>query len=276
MVFWIACCFVVGVATGLGCGVWWARRKRTVKHDEKAINPSYALVENLAELANHCLIDDVMIPRPNIQAVNLNDKSENLWRQITTSHYSHLPVYEETLDQIVGVLDLRDALRLATTSARSDKDALRALLQPAYYIPSGTPLLKQWEEFRLNSQRLGLVVDEYGELLGLVTPGDMAHEIASTLSPGEPLASAHSALDNDGLVIDASQTLRTLNRQIDSDFPLDGPKTLSGLIIEYLGKIPDAGVEFSLCGFHMVVMQIRKHQVRVVKLRRLPMENVES
>lgn len=282
--FWTPCFFIVGVVAGFCC-CRLANRKHIVQtNEEKALSPLNTieraqhddLINDLFELVNNCLIDDVMIPRPNIQALNLNEKPDVLWRQITTYHYSHLPVYEETLDKIVGVLDLRDALRSSTLSTQSDNRALRALLQPAYYVPSGTPLLKQWEEFRLNDQRLGLIVDEYGELLGLVTPGDMAHEIAATLGPGNPLSSVHHALNNEGLTVDASQTLRALNRQIDSDFPLDGPKTLSGLIIEYLGKIPEAETEFTLCGFHMVVMQIRKHQVRVVKLRRLPINGTKS
>lgn len=282
--FWAGCCFVIGIIAGFyGCRqinpkhIAKSREKRNPLCSEVAGHERHdAIINNLSELANNCLINDVMIPRPNIQALNLNEKPEVLWRQITAYHYAYLPVYEETLDRIVGVLDLRDALRASTLSTQGDNHSLRALLQPAYYIPSGTPLLKQWEEFRLSGQRLGLIVDEYGELLGLVTPGDMEHEIASTLRPGEPLASVHCALQNEGLTVDASQTLRALNRQIGSDFPLDGPKTLSGLIIEYLGKIPESKTEFALYGFHITIMQTRKHQVRVVKLRRLPADKVKS
>ncbi len=215
-------------------------------------------------------VDDVMTPRPHIQALNLADKPAHLRQQIAAGHHLRLPVYEDSLDHIVGVLDLRDALRLFSTRT-FDADALRALLHPAYYIPAGTPLLKQIQQFQTDQQRLGLVVDEYGELLGLVTLEDLAHEIATVLascgSGTNEASSAAPAIPESGIVVDASSSLRALNRRLGCHFPLDGPKTLSGLIVEHLGDIPEAGTRCVISEYFVEILQTKQHAIRVVKLR---------
>ncbi|MDR2017063.1 MAG: CBS domain-containing protein [Burkholderiales bacterium] len=215
-------------------------------------------------------VDDVMTPRPHIQALNLMDTPTRLRQQIAAGHYLRLPVYEDSLDHIVGVLDLRDALRLFSTRT-FDADALRALLHPAYYIPTGTPLLKQVQQFQADQQRMGLVVDEYGELQGLVTLEDLAHEIATVLASLRAMvggaSSAAPAIPEAGIVVDAGTSLRTLNRRLGCLFPLDGPKTLSGLIVEHLGDIPEAGTHCEISGYFVEILQIKQHAIRVVKLR---------
>ncbi|MCL2871576.1 MAG: CBS domain-containing protein [Betaproteobacteria bacterium] len=215
-------------------------------------------------------VNDVMTPRTQIQAIPLADAPTLLWQGITAGRHLQLPVYEDSLDHIVGVLDLRDALRLFSAESFGVED-LRALLHPAYYIPTGTPLLKQVQQFQADRQQLGFVVDEYGELQGLVTLEDLAHEIATALAPlrAEPgeTPAVLPTIPKTGMVIDAGTSLRTLNRRLGCGFPLDGPKTLSGLIVEHLGNIPEAGAQCEIGDFLVEILQTKQHAVRVVKLR---------
>ena len=215
-------------------------------------------------------VDDVMTPRTQIQAIPLAEAPTLLRQGTAAARHLQLPVYEDSLDHIVGVLDLRDALRLFSAESFGVED-VRALLHPAYYIPTGTPLLKQAQQFQADRQRLGFVVDEYGELQGLVTLEDLAHEIATALAPlgaesGETPA-ALPAIPATGMVVDAGTSLRTLNRRLGCGFPLDGPKTLSGLIVEHLGNIPEAGAQCEIGGYRVEILQTKQHAVRVVKLR---------
>jgi Mg2+/Co2+ transporter CorB len=252
---------------------FFQRSARKAYSPEAPNAPLPEIPSHIQELLNGS-VDDVMTPRPQIQALDLTDASAHLRQGIAAGHHSQLPIYEDSLDQIVGVLDLRDALRLfsAQTSVQTpDADALRTLLHPAYYIPTGTPLLKQVQQFQTDRQRLGFVVDEYGELQGLVTLEDLAHEIAIALSalrpkPGET-SSAVPSIPETGIVIDAGTALRTLNRRLGCHFPLDGPKTLSGLIVEHLGDIPEAGTRCEIAGYLVEILQTKQHAIRVVKLR---------
>ncbi|MDR1529723.1 MAG: CBS domain-containing protein [Burkholderiales bacterium] len=263
IVFWLVLGFLLGLIARF---LYDHLRKGEHAHPKTVSEEqgtAFVLEATFSSLADVC-VDDVMIPRPNIQAIDLEDDPTLLRQQIVSYHHLRLPVYESVLDKIVGVLDLRDALRLSAMPTL-DVETLRALLRPAYYIPSATPLLKQIEQFRLDEQRMGLVVDEYGELQGLVTQSDLTNEIAATLLPQKQ--TAVTVLSQDGIVIDASTPLRALNRRIGSDFPLDGPKTLSGLIIENLGEIPEAGTQFDLYGYRISVLQVKKNRIYVVKLR---------
>ncbi|MDR2173539.1 MAG: CBS domain-containing protein [Burkholderiales bacterium] len=274
---WLLIGGIGGLIGGFIVAVVFLRNRRSFSQNstQKACSPE-APNADLPESPPHIQellsgsVDDVMTPRPQIQALDLTDAPTHLRQGIAAGHYSRLPVYEDSLDQIVGVLDLRDALRLFSAQT-FDADALRTLLHPAYYIPTGTPLLKQVQQFQADQQRLGFVVDEYGELLGLVTLEDLAHEIATALSalrpkPGEASPTV-PAIPETGIVIDAGTALRTLNRRLGSHFPLDGPKTLSGLIVEHLGDIPEAGTRCELSGYLVEILQTKQHAVRVAKLR---------
>jgi Mg2+/Co2+ transporter CorB len=218
-------------------------------------------------------VNDVMTPRPQIQALDLTGAPTQLRQGIAVGNHLRLPVYEDSLDHIAGVLDLRDALRPFSTQT-FDADTLRALLHPAYYIPTGTPLLKQVQQFQTDRQRLGFVVDEYGELQGLVTLEDLLHEIATVLASLRSRADEASpiapAIPETGIVIDAGTPLRTLNRRLGCHFPLDGPKTLSGLIVEHLGDIPEAATRCKIAGYLVEILQTKQHAIRVVKLRPCP------
>ena len=171
------------------------------------------------------------------------------------------------MDNIVGIVHLKQVLRLQQ-AGELDAEHLRTILRAPYYVPAGTPLLTQLHQFQVDRQRLGLVVDEYGELQGLVSLEDILEEIVGEFTTGAPggAATAISAAADGSVVVDGLASLRTLNRKLGTAFPLEGPKTLSGLIVEKLGEIPEAGVSFSLGGQGVEILQVQDRAVKVVRL----------
>ena len=224
-----------------------------------------AMLANLLDV-EAVTVDDVMTPRKQIHAVDLNAKPGHLAEQLATSYHTRLPAYEDELDNIVGIVHLKQVvgLQLAGTI---DPDALRAILRPAYFVPAATPLLAQLQQFQTDRERLGLVVDEYGELLGLLTIEDIVEEIIGDFTTQAPAAGESWAREPDGsVVVDGMAALRTLNRKLGTHFPLDGPKTLNGLIVEQLGEIPDAGTKVVVAGQSLEILQTQDRAVKVVRL----------
>ena len=223
-----------------------------------------AMLANLFDLES-ISVDDVMVPRNQIHAVDLAAKPAQLSQQIATSYHSRLPAYEGELDNIVGVLHLRHVLALEQAD-EVDSEHLRRILRPAYFVPAGTPLLTQLQQFQNDHQRLGVVVDEYGELEGLVTIEDIVEEIIGDFTT--PSGSGESfGRDADGsIAVDGMAALRTLNRKLGTAFPLDGPKTLNGLIVEQLGEIPEAGTHVGVAGQAMEILQTQDRAIKVVRL----------
>ena len=223
-----------------------------------------AMLANLFDLET-VSVDDVMTPRSQIEAIDLAAKSATLTQQLTNSYHTRLPAYEDELDNIVGIIDVKQVLRLQTDEL--DAEQLRTIVRPAYFIPAGTPLLAQLQQFQAARQRLGLVVDEYGELLGLVTLEDILEEIVGEFTTQAPSGAESLQREADGsAIIDGMTPLRALNRKLGTDFPLDGPKTLNGLIVEKLGEIPVAGAKLRIAGQEIEVLQVQDRAVRVAKL----------
>ena len=211
-------------------------------------------------------VDDVMTPRSQIHAIDLAEKPALLRQQLATSYHTRLPVCEGSLDNIIGILAVKSILHVMQGS-ELDVERMRALLRPPYFIPVGTPLLTQLQQFQADRQRMGLVVDEYGELQGLVTIEDIIEEIIGEFTTQAPGGSESFRREADGsIVVDGMAPLRTLNRRLGTQFGLDGPKTLNGLIVEHLGDIPDAGVSFKVDGQGVEIVQTQDRAVRVVRL----------
>jgi Mg2+/Co2+ transporter CorB len=224
------------------------------------------MLANLMDL-EAITVDDVMTPRNRIHALDLADKPALLRQQLATSFHSRVPVFEGSLDNLVGILPLKTLVNLQLHAAEITAERLRPLLRAPYFIPAGTPLLTQLTHFQNDRQRLGLVVDEYGELQGLVTIEDIVEEIIGDFTTQAPGAADAYRREPDGSVIVAGMSLlRTLNRRLGTEFPLDGPKTLNGLILEHLGEIPDAGLSFPLEGQLLEILQTQDRAVKVVKL----------
>jgi len=224
------------------------------------------MLANLMDL-EAITVEDVMTPRNRIHALDLAEKPALLRQQLATSYHSRVPVYEASLDNLVGVLPLKSVVNLQLSAGELTADRLRPLLRPPYFIPTGTPLLTQLTQFQTDRQRLGLVVDEYGELQGLVTIEDIVEEIIGEFTTQAPGGAEIFRREPDGsVIVSGMASLRTLNRRLGTQFPLDGPKTLNGLIVEHLGDIPDAGLSFRLEGQLIEVLQTQDRAVKVVKL----------
>jgi len=224
------------------------------------------MLANLMDL-EAITVDDVMTPRSQIHALDLTEKPSLLRQQLVTSYHTRLPVCEGSLDNLVGVLAVKNLLHAMHAGGEVDVERIRAVLRPPYFVPLGTPLLTQLQQFQADRQRIGLVVDEYGELQGLVTIEDIIEEIIgefTTQAPGSPESFRR---ETDGsVIVDGMAPLRTLNRRLGTRFPLDGPKTLNGLIVEHLGEIPDAGISFKVDDQAVEIMQTQDRAVRVVRL----------
>jgi Mg2+/Co2+ transporter CorB len=223
------------------------------------------LLANLFEL-DQVTVDDVMTPRHQIHGIDVATKPAHLRQQLATSYHTRMPVYEDSLDTIVGIVHIKQIVPLAQ-AGEVDAAHLKPLLRPPYFVPAGTPLLTQLTQFQADRQRLGLVVDEYGELKGLVTIEDIIEEIIgefTTTAPGGAESYKHEA--DGSVLVDGMAPLRALNRQLGTHFPVDGPKTLNGLIVEVLGSIPEAGVSVELAGQRMEIVQTQGRAVRVVRL----------
>ncbi|GAB7127450.1 HlyC/CorC family transporter [Silvimonas sp. JCM 19000] len=219
---------------------------------------------NLFELAN-ITVDDVMTPRHHIEALDLSADAEELRRQLYTCHHTRLPVYDDNPDNMVGILHTRKALSLREEEV--DGDTIRTLIRPPYFIPSGTPLFTQLQNFQENRRRIGLVVDEYGELAGLVTLEDILEQIIGEFTTNAPNAASRYEPQADGsYLLDGASSLRELNRKLKLGFPLTGPKTLNGLILEYFEDIPDSGTCLTIAGERLEVVQTQDRSVKVIRL----------
>jgi Mg2+/Co2+ transporter CorB len=220
---------------------------------------------NLFEL-EEVTVDDVMTPRSQMEAIDLAAEPDIIWQQLTTSHHTQLPVYQGELNNLVGILHTRKVLHQAQGEQISI-ESLKQILREPYFIPAGTPLLTQLQNFQENQRKFGIVVDEYGELQGLVTMADILEEIVGEFTTRSPLkASLFHAQDDGGWLIDGSCSLRDLNRKLGTKFPLDGPKTLNGLILEHFEDIPEAGTSFRIADHTLEIVQTQDRVVKVVRL----------
>jgi Mg2+/Co2+ transporter CorB len=223
-----------------------------------------AMLANIFELES-ITVDDVMTPRHLIHGLDLSAKPSLLRQQLATSFHTRLPCFDETLDEVAGILHIKQVIGL--TPDEVDAGHLRSLLRAPYFIPAGTPLLTQLSQFQSDRQRMGLVVDEYGELKGLVAIEDIIEEIIGEFTTTAPGAGLDLRREADGsVIVDGMALLRTLNRRLGTRFPLEGPKTLNGLIVEQLGEIPDAGLLFDLAGQPVEILQTQDRAVRVIRL----------
>lgn len=225
---------------------------------------------NLVDLES-IAVDDIMVPRSQIEAIDLDTPPEELRRQIATSNHTRIPVYQGSIDEVVGILHVRKFLNMAESDDFS-AERLRQILREPYFIPLGTPLLTQLQHFQEQQDRIGLVVDEYGELMGLTTLEDILEEIIGEFTTQSPLSTTGSfRRQPDGsIIVEGGTLLRDLNRKLGTRFPLGGPKTLNGLILEHFEDIPEVGTSMKLAGQPLEVVQIQDRVVKSVRL--LPYE----
>lgn len=220
---------------------------------------------NLFELES-ITVDDVIVPRSQIEAVDLSAADETIHAQLLTCHHTRLPVYRDRLDNIIGIVHTRKVLNQMKDGVITAA-SLEKIMREPYFIPSGTPLFMQLQLFQENHERVGIVVDEYGEWLGLVTLEDIIEEIIGEFTTQAPTRSSIFMKQEDGsVIVEGGSLLRDLNRKLGLRFPLDGPKTLNGLILEHFQDIPEAGIGLSIAGHPMEIIQTKNQTVKVVRI----------
>ena len=226
-----------------------------------------SILMNLFDL-EHITVEDVMTPRGAIESIDLNAPEDVIRHEVATSYHTRLPVFDGDSERVIGVLHLRRLLA-RTLESQFDASEVRELVAKPYFIPADTPVYSQLQFFQENRQRLALVVDEYGELLGLVTLEDIIEELIGKFTTSMPSASSKLKWGDDGSVlVDGGQNLRELNRKLDLELPTDGPKTLNGLIVEYLQDIPETGLSIRIAGVPIEVVQTEDRMVRTARLFR--------
>ncbi|MBI4808498.1 MAG: HlyC/CorC family transporter [Nitrosomonadales bacterium] len=274
---------VVSVATGIVKGILWMLRIN-IQTDQSKHQITMEELRGLVLEAGHFLprkhqkmllnlvdleritVNDVMIPRNQIEALNIDADPGELRQQVITCHHTLLPVYAETPSNVIGILHIKRVLPLLQEE-ELDAAQLREILHDPYFIPSDTPLLKQLQQFQERQTRLGLVVDEYGELLGLVTLENILEEIVGDFTTQSPSQTGKFLRHDDGsLLLEGGSSLRELNRKLGLHLPLGEAKTLNGLILEHLQDIPEAGTSLKIGDYPIEIIQTQDRAVKVARL----------
>ncbi len=214
-------------------------------------------------------VEDVMTPRAQVEALNLSVPVDDIKHQLTTCYHNKLPVYEGEINRIVGILHVRKAMALLNQQEDLTIEHFRELLTPPYFVPEDTDVFTQLQYFQENHERLGIIVDEYGEVQGLVTLEDIIEEMIGEFTTTMPGASRADTLSWDShgeCLLEGTATLRDINKRLGLNFPLDGPKTLNGMLLEYLEDIPDASVSLKISGCIIEIVQVQHQSIKVVKL----------
>ena len=214
-------------------------------------------------------VEDVMTPRAQVEALNLSVSIDEIRHQLATCYHNKLPVYEGEINQIVGILHVRKVVTLFSQEEEISSEDIRPLLSAPYFIPQDTDVFTQLQYFQENHERLGIIVDEYGEVQGLVTLEDIIEEMIgefTTSVPGAARADSFSWNEDGECLLEGATTLRDINKRLGLNLPLDGPKTLNGLLLEWLQDIPEANVSVKIAGCIIEIIQVQNQAIKVVKL----------
>jgi Mg2+/Co2+ transporter CorB len=210
-------------------------------------------------------VDDVMVPHNEIIGINLDDDENEIQKTIAESQHTRLPVYRDDIDQVIGVLHLRNLANVA--DKRVSKDMLKALVSEPYFVPEGTPLSMQLVQFQRRRERIAMVVDEYGDIQGIVTLEDILEEIVGEFTT-DPADDEDDVVKDraDSFLVDATANIRELNRSQDWELPTDGPKTLNGLIVEMLETIPKPDTCLKINGYPIEIVEADDNRIRSVRV----------
>ncbi len=212
-------------------------------------------------------VDDIMIPRSELVGIDVNDDWKKIQKQLTQANHTRVLLYRDNIDDVVGYIHARDALKLLSKSQFTKATLLRAVRE-LYFIPEGTPLNIQLLKFQHAKERLGLVVDEYGDIQGLVTLEDILEEIVGDFTTTmTPTPSEEVTLQPDGsYLVDGSASIRDVNKEMSWELPTDGPKTLNGLIIEHLEDIPQNNLSVRIAGYPIEIVEVSNNRIKIVRV----------
>jgi Mg2+/Co2+ transporter CorB len=216
-------------------------------------------------------VEDIMTPRTQIEALNLALPVEEIKAQLTTCYHNKLPVHDGEINRIIGILHVRKAVGLLNEADELSVEHFRELLSEPYFIPQDTTLFTQLQYFQENKERLGIIVDEYGEVQGLVTLEDIIEEMIgdfTTSTPSTAKADAMAWNTKGECLLEGSTPLRDINKKLGLDLPLDGPKTVNGLLLELLQEIPEFPIALKVGPCVIEVVQVQNQSIKIVKLLR--------
>lgn len=237
-----------------------------------------SILLNLFDLETIC-VEDIMIPRAQIEALNLASTVDEIKQQLTTCYHNKLPVYQGEINQIVGILHVRKAVGLLNQEEELTVEHFRELLSTPYFIPQDTGVFEQLQYFQENRERLGIIVDEYGEVQGLVTLDDIIEEMIGEFTTSTPGAARADTFDWDAhgeCLLEGTTALRDINKRLGLDFSLDGPKTVNGMLLEWLQDIPEAPVSVRIGQCIIEVVQVQNQAIKMVKIKRPPPVETEA
>jgi len=240
---------------------------RTIVHEAGGLIPKrhQQMLLGILDLEK-ATVEDIMIPRNEILGIDIEAPLDTIYEQLANSQHTRLPLYNGSIDNVVGLVHLRKLLGFLKYNELT-KETLEKTAHEPYFIPEGTPLNKQLLHFQKHKRRIGLVVNEYGDIQGLVTFEDILEEIVGefTTNPDTLTPDIHPQEDNSFLV-DASITVRELNKVMQWNLPTEGPKTLNGLILEYLEVIPEAETTLLLENCPVEIVQMANNAVKTVRI----------
>lgn len=213
------------------------------------------------------VVEDIMIPRSDLVGIDVNDDWKKIQKQLTQANHTRVLLYRDSIDDVVGYIHARDALKLLSKSQFTKATLLRAVRE-LYFIPEGTTLNIQLLKFQHAKERLGLVVDEYGDIQGLVTLEDILEEIVGDFTTTmTPTPSDEVTLQPDGsYLVDGSASIRDINKEMSWQLPTDGPKTLNGLIVEYLEEIPKSNISLRISGYPVEIIDVSDNKIKTVRV----------
>lgn len=213
-------------------------------------------------------VEDIMIPRSEVSGIDLEDDLDEIIEQLRSAVHTRFPVFKNDIDNVVGFLHARQVIKLlAKIEDEISLQSIQEAMTPVNFVPEGTPLNTQLLNFQRKKCRIGLVVDEYGDIQGLVTLEDILEEIVGEFTTDFAALSKDIQIEKNGsIIIDGSATIRDINRSLNWDMPTDGPKTLNGIILEHLESIPQAGTGLRLAGYPMEILQIKTNMVKSVRI----------
>tara|TARA_R110002110_G_scaffold90974_1_gene236383 strand:+ start:25305 stop:26498 length:1194 start_codon:yes stop_codon:yes gene_type:complete len=239
---------------------------RTIVTEAGALIPPRhrGMLLNILDL-EEVTVDDVMVPRNEVYGIDLDDSDEEILRCVQASNHTRLPVWRDDINNIVGVLHMRNISRIIDKQGL-DRDALEREMDKPYFIPESTPLHTQLVHFQKNKLRLAIVVDEYGEVMGIVALEDILEEIVGefTSRMGDDNETIFAQRDG-SYIIAGNANLREVNKSLDWQLPTDGPKTLSGLILEYLESFPDGNAGLAIAGYRFEILELQGNVIQAVR-----------
>ena len=239
---------------------------RTVVTESESLIPTrhQSMLTSILDL-ERITVDDIMIPRNEVIGINLNDREADILAKIRTIQHTLIPVYKDNIDEIYGILHIRNLLA-CFTEQKFSKEQIMHLSDKPYFVPEGTPLHTQLFNFQHNKNRMGLVVDEYGDILGLVTLADILEEIVGEFTTDITATSRIIPQPDNKYLVDGGTNIRMLNQTLHWDLPTKQAKTISGAIIEYLEMIPTPHTCVMINNYPIEIITVQDNMVKTCKI----------